>query len=117
MPSVEGMYVVEFGDVALPGQATRNHGVAVLETNRIYGGDSGYYYVGTFATKDEQIQATVKVVKHDPNWGNAFGDASTSFDIRIAGTVGNGLIQGSMQRVDKPQFTLPIKLTWREALP
>jgi hypothetical protein len=117
VPSVEGMYVVEFGDVALPGQATRNHGVAVLETNRIYGGDSGYYYVGTFTTKDGQIEATAKVVKHDPSWSNAFGDASIVFNITLKGTVSNGIIQGAMQRMDKPHFILPIKLTWKEALP
>jgi hypothetical protein len=42
----EGLYVVEFGDVGTA--ATRNGGVAVLETNRIFGGDSGYYYLGKF---------------------------------------------------------------------
>jgi hypothetical protein len=50
MPAIEALYVVEFGDVALGGQQYRNGGVAVLETNRIFGGDSGYYYVGTFSS-------------------------------------------------------------------
>jgi hypothetical protein len=48
---------VEFGDVALGGQLYRNGGVAVLETNRIFGGDSGYYYLGTYSIKDGQIEA------------------------------------------------------------
>ena len=42
MPQIEGLYVVEFGDVAIGGQTYTywNGGVAVLETNRIFGGDS-----------------------------------------------------------------------------
>jgi hypothetical protein len=115
--SVEGMYVVEFGDVALPVQQYRNGGVVVLETNRIFGGDSGYYYVGTFATKDGRIDATARIVKHDPNWTNAFGDASQSFNIKMSGTVTNGVIQGSMERLDGPGIRLPIRMTWKESLP
>ena len=43
MPQIEALYVVEFGDVAIGGQTYTywNGGVAVLETNRIFGGDSG----------------------------------------------------------------------------
>lgn len=117
MPSVEGMYVVEFGDAALPGQPTRNHGVVVLETNRIYGGDSGYYFVGTFTIKDGTFDANANIVKHNPAWRDAFGDTSTSFDIRIQGTVSSGTLQGTMTRLDMSSFRLPIKLTWKVALP
>lgn len=117
MPSVEGMYLVEFGDVALYGNSYRNGGVVVLETNRIFGGDSGYYYVGKFTIKDNQLEASAKIVKHDPNWTNAFGDASPEFKVKVQATVGNGTIQGFMERLDMPGITLPIRLSWKEALP
>src|ERR1700726_641838 len=75
MPQIEGLYVVEFGDVAIGGQTYTywNGGVAVLEANRIFGGDSGYYYVGNYTIKDSQFEATVKIVKHNPTWEDAFG--------------------------------------------
>jgi hypothetical protein len=117
MPGIEALYVVEFGDVALGGQTYRNGGVAVLETNRVFGGDSGYYYVGTYTIKDSRIDATVKVVKHNPTWVNAFGDASESFNIKIEGTVNNGVVQGFMERRDRPGLRLPVRLTWKEDLP
>lgn len=117
MPTMEGLYLVGFGDVALPGQPYRNGGVAVLETNRIFGGDSGYYYVGTFEVHGSRIEATVRVVKHDPNWINAFGDASTSFTVKLQGSRSNGIIQGSMERTDMPGKQLPVRLTWKEPLP
>ena len=80
MPQIEGLYVVEFGDVAIGGQTYTywNGGVAVLETNRIFGGDSGYYYVGNYTIKDGQFEATVKIVKHNPTWEDAFGSTSPS---------------------------------------
>jgi T3SS negative regulator,GrlR len=96
MPGIEALYVVEFGDVG--GQGYRNGGVAVLETNRIFGGDSGYYYVGTYNIKDNHIEATAKVVKHNPSFANVFGDASLSFNIKMSGTVDAGGMQGFMER-------------------
>jgi hypothetical protein len=117
MPSVEGMYVVEFGDVALPANTYRNGGVVVLETLRVFGGDSGYYYVGSYTVKDYHMEANARIVKHDPNWTNAFGDTSLSFNVKMQGTIGNGIIQGFMQRLDMPGVRLPIRLTWKEALP
>jgi hypothetical protein len=69
MPSVEGLYVVEFGDVQAQG-IYRNGGVAVLETLRIFGGDSGYYYVGNFSvnflsnTRKGNIRACRQLSQH-----------------------------------------------------
>jgi hypothetical protein len=38
----EGVYLVSFGDVNAPGQFI-NGGVVMLDTLKVYGGDSGYY--------------------------------------------------------------------------
>jgi hypothetical protein len=117
MPGIEALYVVEFGDFALGGQNYRNGGVVVLETNRIFGGDSGYYYVGAYTIKGSQIDATVRIVKHNPAYINVFGDASQSFNIKMGGTVNNGVMQGFMERLDRPGPRLPVRLTWKEDLP
>jgi hypothetical protein len=45
--NLEALYLVEFGDVS--GVDYQNGGVAVLETSRIFGGDSGYHYVGDYS--------------------------------------------------------------------
>ena len=110
----EALYRVQFGDVAGPGY--RNGGVAVLETNRVFGGDSGYYYLGTYAVKNDEITAKVHIVKHDPAWGNAFGDNSSKFEIDIMGQFQGQDVFGIMRRVGT-QITLPIKLLWTADLP
>ena len=119
MPQIEGLYVVDFGDVAIGGQTYTywNGGVAVLETNRIFGGDSGYYYVGNYTIKDSQFEATVKIVKHNPTWEDAFGSTSPSFKVKVQATSNNGIIEGFVDRLDPPQARLPIRLTWKEDLP
>jgi hypothetical protein len=110
----EALYLVKFGDVE-NGQRL-NGGVAVLETNRIFGGDSGYFYLGTYTLKDGEITATVEVTKHDPEWRNAFGDDARVFKLQITGQVDGQDIVGTMRRLDTGQ-TLPIALLYTARLP
>ena len=117
VPSVEGIYVVEFGDVGLPRRQYRNGGGVLLEAQRVFGGDGGYYYVGTYVVEGSHFELTARIVKHDPNWINAFGDESGTFDVKMEATVGNGIIQGMMQRLDMVDIALPIRLTLKEVLP
>lgn len=117
MPGIEALYVVEFGDVAPGGGSYRNGGVAVLETNRIFGGDSSYYYIGRYTIKDNHFEAKARIVKYNQNLPNVFGDNSPSFNINIQGQVNNGVLQGMMERLDKPGVRLPLRLTWKEDLP
>jgi hypothetical protein len=119
MPQTEALYVVEFGDVAIGGQTYTywNGGVAVLETNRIFGGDSGYYYLGNYTIKDSQFEATAKIVKHNPTWEDAFASTILSFNVKVQATASNGIIEGFVDRLDPPQSRLPIRLTWKEDLP
>lgn len=116
MQNLEALYVVQFGDVA--GPSFKNGGVAVLETNRIFGGDSGYFYLGTFSVSDSKITATITVTKHDPAWRDAFGDTATQFKVELHGQVVGNTISGQMKRLDKPGFpSLPVRLTRKAELP
>ena len=73
----------------------------VLETNRVFGGDSGYYYLDIYAIKDGVMNATVKITKHDPTWSNAFGDYAGAFEVEIVGSslfsVGRNVLRGQPQ--------------------
>jgi len=115
MQALEALYVVEFGDVAASG--FRNGGVAVLETSRVFGGDSGYFYLGNYEVDRGVMNAKLKVVKHNPAWANAFGDAANEFEVRLSGAINNGVINGHMERVDRPGIKLPIRLTRKAPLP
>jgi hypothetical protein len=113
--SIEALYVVQFGDVSAAG--LRNGGVVVLDSGRMLGGDSGYYYVGKYVVDGAAITADVTVTKHDPLWINAFGDTAQELKIKLTGAVIGKTIEGYVERVDKPAIKLPVKLTWTAPLP
>jgi hypothetical protein len=115
MQGLEALYTVEFDDFTGPGY--RNGGVVVLETNRIFGGDSGYYYIGMFSVKDKTLEGSARITKHNPAWMNVFGDASSAFDIRISAEIKPDVIEGFMERADRPGMQLGIRLTRRASLP
>jgi hypothetical protein len=111
---VEALYVLEFGDVRSPD--FRNGGVVVLETNRVFGGDSGYYYVGNYEVTGDKIGGSLRVVRHNPAWPNVFGDSATSFDVTFHGSISGDIISGWMDRKDAAGH-LPVQLTKKAALP
>ena len=110
--SPRALYAVEFGDAA--SGLYVNGGVAVLDGNRVFGGDSGFYYNGHFSIQDDQISATVKVTRHNPDWHqNAFADTAGSFTVQLRGKIKDGVMNGAMERNG---VQLPVRLTWKENL-
>jgi hypothetical protein len=123
--------MVEFQDlealwsvVFLTPNSTRlNAGVVVFETNRIFGGDSWYYYSGTYEGKDGKLSARIKSTHY-------FGDlGSPAIGTRPQGIIqfvetgrgndrdGRRVIRVEGTVVDPPTGARVVaELTWREAL-
>jgi hypothetical protein len=115
MQGIESLYVVEFGDIG--GLGYRNGGVVILETARIFGGDSGYYYLGDYSVFGDRFEASVRITKHNPAWCNAFGDDALQFDIRVLGNIEDEIITATMERTDRPGLSLPLRLSRKARLP
>lgn len=112
----EALYVVEFGDVA--GPSFRNGGIVVLDTLCAYGGDNIYYYVGAYTVKDDEVTARLRIVKHLTGEAtSAFGDDAKEFNVVIVGRTNEQGLNGTMTRIDKPTFALPVRLILKERLP
>lgn len=89
----------------------------VLETGRLFGEDSSYYYVGTYTVREGAQVAKARIVRH--NWAlwSVWGDAAQSLDIMLLGhEFSDGLIEATMSRVGHPAV-LPVRLTFKEPLP
>jgi hypothetical protein len=82
----------------------------------VFGGDSGYYYLGTCLKRDNGITDRVQVMKHDPACHNAFRDYAGAFWIELTGQIQGQDIAGVMLRVDSG-VTLPINVRWTPPLP
>jgi hypothetical protein len=61
--ALEALWAVRFGSVQDFGS-----GIIVFETNRIFGGDTSFYYVGSFTynPRDQTITGEAKVIRHTP---------------------------------------------------
>lgn len=81
---IEGLWSVRFLGVGDPSMDL-NGGVVVLETSRILGGDSGYYYVGSLGDRGPAgWPLSLSVRRHDPTIISIFGDVDT---IELTGTL------------------------------
>jgi hypothetical protein len=120
MQDLEALWSVMF---IAPGQQNINAGVIIFETGRLFGGDSWYYYTGTYEGKNGILTAKLKSTHYAGPMG------SPSMGIRWEGTYlfeeiergqdanGNRTIdvKGSVDEV--PGASILARLTWRERLP
>ena len=67
-------------------------GVVVFESNRLFGGDSSFYYVGDYVVKDGIVSANVHVERHNNFLPSAMG--LDNFTLKLSG------------KVDHDQFTV-----------
>ena len=72
MASLEGLWAVRFESSSRFVGA--GGGVVVFETNRVFGGDSGWYYLGEYKVINGEIEASMEVRHHGENLLTIFGD-------------------------------------------
>lgn len=81
---IEGLWVINFITPNDPA-ADLNGGILVIESNKAFGGDSGYYYVGQLEPSSKNVWAAkVAINRHDPNIVSVFGDLD---QLEIRGTL------------------------------
>ena len=117
MISLEALWTIEFEVVT----GWTNGGAVVLETNRVFGGDSEYYYLGTFnaslSDSATKFTAEVRVKHYHGEARDAFGGNETDFTVKLEGEQVGEVIEGKMYKTGKPQNTLRIRMTRRADLP
>lgn len=109
---VEGFWIVQFEGV--PGGS--GGGVAALTKGQIFGGDTGYTYLGSYHADQTSIKARVTVHNFLPGVPNVLGVAG-DFELSIAGTVQGDVIKGSASVAQAPGKGLAVRLTKRGTLP
>jgi hypothetical protein len=109
---IEALYGIEF----VSNVGNGGHGVVVLETGRILGGDSSFVFVGDYNTNNGKIIANVKCTNDRKTLQSIFGDID-EFNLYLEGTTNHNefIINGYM--VENPSMEIGIKLTRRAELP
>ena len=111
--SVEGMWAMVAGEAA-EGEV-RSGGVIVLETGRVFGGDSVVAYVGTYSVEGSQMTAQVERWKYNASIDgiDVFGDDLDNMpNATFRGTRGEvdgaTVISGSIWRDTDPSLHVPV---------
>jgi len=89
-------------------------GVVVLKNGRVYGGDSSYYYLGTYQINDEtQFTATVVCRPFIANAQTVFGVYIEEFTLNISGVIRGREIEASAAVQQMQGLVLKMRLIWR----
>ena len=78
---IDGFWTVKFQGIQGGGG-----GVAVFTKGKIFGGDGGYTYTGTYEQNNNQIKARVSVQNFLPGVANVMGRQG-NFELEFAGAV------------------------------
>jgi len=108
---IEALWSVEF--VAANGNS--GGGVVIFESGRIFGGDSSYYYVGSYQVNGSDISGKVRVNHYYGEVNNIFGDykeVTLEFSGRIQAE--QFIVEGIAK---EPNSNAKIRLTRRSELP
>jgi len=103
--SIEGLWAAEFGHAGAEWVGA-NGGVVVLETNRIFGGDSGFAYQGHFTLINGWFSGKLDVYRHreDAGFTDVFMTGADKFQLTIEGRL-------------QPDGTILGRLVYPEAAP
>lgn len=109
---LEAMYGLEFVSNTNDG----GYGVVILETGRIFGGDSSFVYIGNYEVKNDIVTAEVKCTNDRELLASVFGDIK-EFNLRLEGKPHHNefILQGHI--IENPSMKIAIKLTRRAELP
>ncbi len=93
-----------------------NRGIFVFEKGRVVGGDNRQYTMGTYQLSGDAFEAELLVHYYGPP-RTMYGEAKEEFVTVLTGKVGDGVINGTVGRRDRPEYDLQIRLTRRMDLP
>jgi hypothetical protein len=102
---VEGFWILQFEGLQASGG-----GVVFLIKGRIYGGDSGFVYMGTYQSGGNTITGRVKVHNFLPAVPSVFG-ISGDYELSISGNVAGNVIKGKVSLVNQDAMGIVVKLT------
>jgi len=108
---VEGFWVVQY-----EGMRGNGGGVVVFIKGKVFGGDTGYIYLGSYRTDGKAVKAQVSVRAFLPNVPSVLGVVG-DFDLEIEGQLEGDVIRGTGSLSSQKAVGVALKLTKRADLP
>jgi hypothetical protein len=106
---IDGFWTVHF-----EAGGNRGAGVVVLMNGKVFGGDSGFTYIGSYSVTGDTMAGEVKAQNFEPTVPSVLGLSSYSLTLR--GRVTGDSISGQATTPARPSVTLDFRLQKRSAL-
>ena len=103
---IEGLWIVQY--VGLTGS---DNGTVVLVNGKVFGGDNGFVYTGTYEERDSGISARIDVHNFNPaiaGVSNIKGDYTLQADLKY---IEEHVLQGSASLITPEGVGIILKMT------
>jgi len=84
-------------------------GVCVFTNRKIFGGDNGFTWVGTYSVLNAQVKGRVRVHNFDPTIPSVLGIAG-DYEMHFSGRLEGNVITGTAMLANQPRQSLGIRL-------
>lgn len=102
---IDALWSVQFG---VPSQHSYGAGIVVFSNGKIYGGDTSYYYIGSYTQSGEDVTAILKIKHHAGALNNVLGHGIKEADLKLSGkyaeqrfTVTDGTFMATLLRLEE----------------
>lgn len=105
--ALDGLWIVQFTAKDIFGS-----GVVVFSNGKLFGGETGFYYVGSYEVDKKVVQARVMVRNFDPSIPSGFGIPVSDYEMDVSATLQeDNTMTGTAMIANQPQYSLGIRLT------
>jgi len=108
---VDGFWIVQY-----EGMQGNGGGVAMFIKGKLFGGDTGYTYMGSYQTQGDSLKADVMVRNFLPDIPNVTGVVG-DFELKLDGKIEGDVIRATGSVKNLQAVGIAIKLTKRASLP
>lgn len=102
---LEGLWIVKFEAAQVLGS-----GVAVFSNGRVYGGETGFYYLGTYEADGNIVKARIVVRNFDATILSGFGIPG-DYEMDVSAVLQGETMTGTAIVSEHPKYGLGIRLT------
>lgn len=106
---VDGFWTIHY-----EAEGYRGAGVVVLFKGNLYGGDSGFTYLGSYSQAGDSVTAEIAARNFEPEVRSLMG--LSNYTLNLQGRVFGDVITGSATTPSRPGITLDIRMERRAAL-
>jgi hypothetical protein len=106
---IDGFWTIHYD-----AEGNRGAGVVVLTNGKLYGGDSGFTYIGSYAQTGDSVTAEIHTRNFEPSVMSLLG--LSHYTLSLHGTVTGDVITATATTPASPDVVLEVRMEKRSAL-